>query len=94
MCTKTKNQRFTFTLSEFIAELKAKTESNANQMNVLYFTIQNENKSYVLISLILISLFILFKLMKSNKGKKEESKSTLLLTLVSVLITMVLFYIF
>jgi hypothetical protein len=94
LCTKTKNQRVTFTLSEFISALKAKTESKANRMNVLYFTIQNENKSYVLISLILISLFILFKLMKSNKGKKEESKSTLLLTIVSVLITMVLFYIF
>jgi hypothetical protein len=94
LCTKTKNQRVTFTLSEFISPLKAKTESKANRMNVLYFTIQNENKSYVLISLILISLFIAFKLMKSIKGKKEESKSTLLLTIVSVLITMVLFYIF
>ena len=63
-------------------------------ISTLHFKIQNEIKSCILIFLILVSLLIVFKLMKLDNCKKEESKSTLLLTIVSVLITMLLFYIF
>ena len=61
-------------------------------MNVLAIEVSKEIKSSFLISIILISLFVLLKLIQNKK--KAESKSTLLLTIVSVLITMVLFYIF
>lgn len=61
-------------------------------MNVLFFDISSETKSYYLIGIILISSVIFLSLLKKKANKKVETAVNIILTLVSVLITVILFY--
>jgi dipeptide/tripeptide permease len=58
------------------------------------FKIENntEIKQIGLVIVILISVFILVKLIKNKEIKKEETKSTLVYTIISAIITIFLFY--
>ncbi|HLP63412.1 hypothetical protein [Flavobacterium sp.] len=62
-------------------------------MNVLFFDISSETKSYYLIGIIVISIAIFFSLLKKKENKKAETTVNIILTLVSVLITVFLFYV-
>ena len=84
MCTKS-----TFQLANFTEIIKLKSQSHL-KMNVLAIQFNNEIKNMILVVVIIVSLFILYKLMQNKK--KEGSKSTLLLAIISVLITVFLFY--
>lgn len=61
-------------------------------MKVLFFDISSETKSYYLIGIILISIAIFFSLLKKKANKKAETVVNTILALVSVLITVILFY--
>lgn len=61
-------------------------------MNVLFFDISSETKSYYLIGIILISTAIFLSLLKKKENKKAETTVNIILTLVSVLITVFLLY--
>jgi dipeptide/tripeptide permease len=52
----------------------------------------NEIKQFGLVIVILISVFILVKLIKNKETKKEETKSALVYTIISAIITIFLFY--
>lgn len=62
-------------------------------MNVLFFDISSETKSYYLIGIILISIVVFLGLLKKKENKKVETTVNFILALVSVLITVFLFYV-
>jgi LPXTG-motif cell wall-anchored protein len=61
-------------------------------VNVLFFDINSETKSYYLIGIILISIAVFLGLLKKKENKKVETTVNFILALVSVLITVFLFY--
>lgn len=62
-------------------------------MNVLFFDISSETKNYYLIGIILISIVVFLALLKKKENKKVETTVNFILALVSVLITVFLFYV-